>query len=297
MDVPNFVILPYFSEEEIDRYELIANKMLALGPQKNRFEFLLAASPKKEPSDRLLKTMSRVAPCHHFQCPTRVFGYPEGPTAMFWDSMDYLNENDNGDGGFGLWFESDMIPAKSNWFDQIVNDWNRNWDERESPTMVMGCYVPEVYKKRFFRPKRLWVPEHINGGACYAKDFVKFIPARYRSGTFDMVIYEFLKASDIYAKTESIAFSTLENCRKDLADERRMLLHGFMQPKNEFINACLPTSTSDELQSASQPVDVRAEDFKDRIAQLKLRFVKRGPKAMLEALLMEQRRQSRSRAA
>ncbi len=83
MNSQYIIILPYFSEEEVDRYELIADKMLALGPQKNHFEFLLAASPKIEPNQRLFEKMSQVAPCHHFSCPTKIFGYPEGPTAMY----------------------------------------------------------------------------------------------------------------------------------------------------------------------------------------------------------------------
>ncbi len=207
--------------------------------------------------------------------------------------MDYLFETDNGDGGFGLWFESDMIPAKSDWLDRIVNDWNQACQKRDNPTLVMGCYVPQVFKERFFRAKRVWVPEHINGGACYAKDFVNEIPASYRDGTFDMVIYEYLKAQDICATTESIAFSTVENCRTDLADDRFAILHGFMQEKNSFINKCMDPSSLAEIKAANAPIDIGREKRKRQLTRLKHRFIKRGRKAMLEALLTEQKYLSR----
>ena len=297
MDCPYLVILPYFSEQEIDRYEKIADKMLSLGPQKNRFEFLLAASPKIEPSDRLFRKMSQVATCHHFSCPTQIFGYPEGPTAMFWDCMDHLHDTNNGDGGFGLWFESDMIPAKSDWLDRIVEDWEYAADVHPTAIDVMGCYVPKVHKKRFFRAQRVWVPEHVNGGACYAKDFTSNIPARFRKGTFDMVIFEHLKQNSSFAATESIAFSTIDRCRLDMADPRRAVLHGFMQEKDAFVNKCLPPTTDAELEVAQAMPNARREAINRELTKIKLRFVKRGQRAMLEALLMEQKEFSKRRAA
>ena len=101
----NVIIVPYFSEEEVDRYLRIAKRLDAFREQSVAYEFLLAASPRIQPSERLFYAFSQIAPCKHFQCPTKIFGYPQGPTAMFWDCMDHVHETYDLEGGFSLWME------------------------------------------------------------------------------------------------------------------------------------------------------------------------------------------------
>ena len=282
------IIIPYFSEEEIDRYLKIGQRLASFKTQNTPYEFLLAASPRIEPSARLYEGFSQIAPCQHFQCPTQIFGYPEGPTAMFWDCMDHIENAYDLDGGFSLWMESDMVPVKQDWIDRLSAEWQL------SPTapLLMGCYVPDVMKQRFFRRKRLWIKEHINGGACYSNDFASQMPAEAREGVFDMVVFKHAEAVGRAVGTQQIAFGTVQSVAEEASREDRVLLHGFMQDKDAFLDACLAIDAecSEEVHEAShfkQQVDEAYEKFL-------LRFVVRGRPAMLRALLLKQKQLERA---
>ena len=246
MAATNIVIVPYYSEQEIDRYLKIAGQILAWGPQETPFEFLLASSPRIEPSRRLFDQFSRIAPVHVLACPSQVFGYPQGPTAMFWDCMNHIAATAVGDGGFSLWMESDMVPVKPDWLDRLAQEWQQAGD-----LLVMGCFVPTIYKQRFLRPTRVLVTEHINGGACYAKDFGHRVPPEYRVGVFDMAVHPYLRQCGRFRTTQSIAFSTVHRCERDRTDPRRVILHGLMQDKDTFLDRCL--RPFDGAESAAQP--------------------------------------------
>lgn len=246
MAATNIVIVPYYSEEEIRRFLKVAEHILALGSQETSFEFLLASSPRIEPSRCLLDEFSRIAPARALACPSQVFGYPQGPTAMFWDCMDHIAATAAADGGFSLWMESDMVPVKPGWLDRLSGEWEQGGD-----LLVMGCFVPTVIKKRFLRRSRVWVNEHINGGACYAKDFGRQVPPEYRTGTFDLAVYPYLKQCGRFRTTPSIAFSTVKRCQRDLSDPRRVILHGFLQDKDLFLEHCL--RPHDDTESAPKP--------------------------------------------
>lgn len=250
MAAANIVIVPYYSEQEIARYLKIAEQILALGHQETAFEFLLASSPRIAPSRRLRDQFSRIAPARVLACPSQVFGYPQGPTAMFWDCMDHLAATDAADGGFSLWMESDMVPVKPDWLDRLAGEWRQGGN-----LLVLGCFVPTLRRKRFLRRTKVWTPEHINGGACYAKDFGRQVPQEYRAGIFDLAIYPYLKQSGRYRATQSIAFSTVKRCHRDLADPRRVILHGFLQDKDLFLDRCLHPDDHAEpaLQSRQTP--------------------------------------------
>lgn len=274
------VILPYYCQDEVDRYLEIARLLKRYPIPDVSYSFLLAASPLAEKSDQLLDTYSELAPTLHYQCPTQVFGYPEGPSAMFWDSMDFIAENFKGSNGFSLWLESDMCPVKSNWLDRL----SKEWYSCSEPPVMMGCYVPEVYKPRFFRQPKLILDPHINGGACYAIDFANQLPAKAREGVFDMAVYGYSKLAGHVQPTEQIAFSSTSRVRRDIVDPDKVLVHGFMQDKNKFIEECIRPLTPSEkrLASASAWRD-QLESFQRRI---KVRFVRKGHRAMLENMLL-----------
>ena len=75
----HIVILPYFCEEEVDRYLKIADKLETFPEPECQVHYLLASSPRTEPSSRLYDAYSRLGPTTSFQCPTQIFGYPQGP--------------------------------------------------------------------------------------------------------------------------------------------------------------------------------------------------------------------------
>ena len=277
------IIVPYFSEEEVDRYLRIAQRLYEFREQSVDYEFLLAASPRIQPSERLYSGLSRVAPCKHFQCPTQIFGYPEGPTAMFWDCMDHIHEAYDLDGGFSLWMESDMVPVKRDWISRLSAEWSLS----VTPPLLMGCYVPDVEKHRFFRRKRLWIKEHINGGACYANDFAAAMPPEAREGVFDMVVFQHAEALGRAIGTRQLGFATTDSAVDQASREGRVLLHGFMQDKDAFLEQCLLTNP-DQTDSA-RATSGFIQQMDDAYERFMLRFVVRGRPAMLRALLLKQR--------
>lgn len=282
------IILPYFCEEEVQRYQKIVRHIQAMGQQACDFNFLLAASPRMEPSKALLETCEEVAPCFSFQCPTQVFGYPQGPTAMFWDAMEYVeahlcqNESD-----FALWLESDMVPVKPNWLDRLDQEWR---SEKETP-IVMGCYIPELYKTRLLRARRLVLHEHINGGACYHKRLASLMPQSIRDEVFDMAIYREAKEIGTVVCSEQIMFSTTQRARRDVLDPEKVLLHGFMQEKDVFVEKCCAPVTERErsMQSWSGLLDA----IEDVQRQIKMLWVRRGRHAVLENMYHAKRRMGR----
>lgn len=277
------VILPYYCEEEVDRYLQIGEWMVRNCRLPLDCTFLLAASPRAQTSDRLLREWSKLGECVHLKCPTQVFGYPAGPTAMFWDAMDHIAGHFKGN-GFALWFESDMVAVRPDWLDLLAADWDR---EAQRP-LLMGCYVPPVFKFRWLRRKKLLLDPHINGGACYALDFARRMPAEARNGTFDMAIYQHALRAGGAVVTNRIGFSTLGRVRRDVMAGRKCLLHGFMQDKNRFIReAVRPVSAAERNISWALPLRESVEEACQRI---RLCFFRRGPAVMLQNLLLAQKR-------
>ncbi len=283
------VILPYFCDEEVSRYLRIVGRMAEM-PQKCRWSFLLAASPRTTPSAVLEKACRAVAPVKSFQCPSQIFGYPQGPTAMFWDCMDYLAANYPDDGGFGLWLESDMAPVKLDWLDRL----DREWSSAADP-LLMGCYVPKVYKSRLFRPKKLLLDDHVNGGACYSRKFAERLPQSAREGVFDMVTYREARKVGEVLLTRQIDFSDNKRVRRDVLDPVKVLLHGYLQDKDRFIDSCLaPVRTSERRTARYYPVMDAADTLRRK---LRVWLVRRGQQAMYENMLLAKRRDSASRRA
>lgn len=277
------VILPYYCQQEIDRYQQTADWLVKNASSPLDCTFFLAASPKASPCEQLKSAFERLGPVVSFQCPTQVFGYPAGPTAMFWDAMDYVSQNFRGD-GFALWFESDMAFVKPDWLDRLATE----WDAGEQRPLMMGCYVPHVYKHRLFRRPKLLLNPHINGGACYALDFARRMPAAAREGVFDMSVYNLGLGIGEMRATRQIAFSTVERARRDLLSQEKCVLHGFMQDKDRFIGECVrPISRSEQRLRPFSPVQERWERLR---RQVRVLFVRRGNQAMLENLFLAKQR-------
>jgi hypothetical protein len=285
----HLVILPYFCDEEVSRYLKIVSRMAAT-PQQCEWSFLLAASPKTRPNRALIRACESVAPTRSFHCPTQIFGYPEGPTAMFWDCMDFMADQFPDDGGFGLWLESDMAPAKPDWLDRLDREWKRGVDP-----VMMGCYVPKVYKSRFLRPRKLLLDDHVNGGACYAKQFSARMPTSAREGVFDVVVYQWARAAGEVLFTQQIDFSTNDRVRRDVLHPDKALLHGFMQDKDRFIDDCMAPVTEQERRAAMlNPVLDFMESTRRKV---RVWMVRRGHQAMYENMLLAKRRDAMSRRA
>ena len=276
----HIVILPYYCQEEVDRYLKIADRIAAFARPSVEVDYLLAASPRAEKNQALEDAYNGIGNAISFQCPTQIFGYPEGPTAMFWDCMDYVQQNYKGENGFSLWLESDMAPTQPDWIDRLSDQW---YGHEETPIM-MGCYVPAVYKSRIFKKRKLLLEPHINGGACYAMDFANHMPAEAREDVFDMAVFQYAQSLGRAASTNLISFSTNDRVRRDLHDSEKVLLHGFMQEKDSFIEQCLTPLSDKEIAGAMW------NGTRDRVETLRRRlrvwFVRKGREAMLENMFL-----------
>ena len=285
------VILPYYSQQEIDRYLQIVHRIADFQGTSCKYAFLLAASPRIYPSSQLKHACEKVAPTISFQCPTQVFGYPDGPTAMFWDCMQFIRKKFDDDGGFALWLESDMAPVKPDWLDRLDAEWN----QQGTPPLLMGCYVPRVYKHRLLKRKKLLLDDHVNGGACYAKQFARLMPPEARDGVFDVAVYEFAKRMGRVKSTGLIDFSTNHRVRRDVMDPNKVLLHGFMQDKDLFVTQCLkPVSPQELRQAYLHPIMDRWETTRRRV---RVWIVRRGQQAMFENMLLAKQKDPLRRAA
>lgn len=285
------IILPYFSRIEVDRYLKIIRRLASFPKSKYPIRFLLANSAQTAPDSRLSDACQEIAPTFSFQCPTEVFGYPEGPTAMFWDAMDYIDKHWGSEEGFSLWLESDMIPAHENWIDRLSDD----WFAAENP-MLMGCYVPPVYKRRLLRKWKFMLDEHINGGACYAKNLSSLAPEKAREDVFDMAVYHTVRELGDVIKSDKIAFSTVKRARRDIICDSKVLLHGFMQDKDQFIDECVKPVSEQEIRLAKfHPTLDRLENFK---RGCRVWFFKFGYEAMFENMMLtKSKMENRKRAA
>lgn len=285
------IVLPYFSLEEVERFLMIGRHLKKMPRPSCKVHFLLANSLRIQPSVELFECYRELGPCTAFTCPTPVFGYPEGPTAMYWDCMSFISEKFRDSSGFSLWLESDMCPIKPDWLDRLSDEWFTG----EKPWM-MGCHVPDIYKKRIFRRPKLILHEHINGGACYATDFATLMPSDARSGVFDMAVYKYAQNSGRIRKSRQIAFSTLARVRRDVQCPEKVLLHGFMQDKDKFIGSCVePVSEREKQAAAWHPLQEKFEQVKRSI---RVQFVRRGHRAMLENMLLtKQKIEQQHRAA
>ena len=286
----NVVILPYFSDEEVSRYLKIARRLATMPQPECGVHFLLANSLRIEPDERLIKAYSELGPCTSFTCPTPIFGYPEGPTAMYWDCMEYVADHFRDLSGFCLWLESDMAPVKDDWLDRL----SQQWFTGERPLM-MGCHVPDTYKKRIFRRPKLILHEHINGGACYAMDFARQLPPNARNGVFDMAVYQYAQSLGRVRKTDLISFSTMSRVRRDVMDPDKVILHGYLQEKDPFIDACLkPVSDSEQKMASWHPIQEKMEHLARTV---RVQFVRRGHRAMLENVFLAKHRASQKKIA
>ena len=276
----HIVILPYYCQEEVERYLKIAEKIQSFPKPETEVDYLLAASPRSQHSLSLYNAYSKIGNAIAFQCPSQIFGYPEGPTAMFWDCMDYVAENYKGTDGFSLWMESDMAPTQPDWIDRLSDQW---YGHREIPIM-MGCYVPEVYKSRLFKKRKLLLEPHINGGACYSMDFVDHMPAKAREGVFDMAVFQYAQSVGRAVSTNLISFSTSSRVRRDLHDREKVLLHGFMQDKDLFVDQCLSPLSKKEISGAVW--NGTRDQIETMRRRLRVWFVRKGREAMLENMFL-----------
>ena len=197
-------------------------------------EFLLCASRAFGEARELFEAFSKLAPTSSYVCTTNATGHDQEVTAKFWEIMQYINLNYKHDGGFVLWFESDMIPIKRDWVNRLTQEW------LSAPnSIIMGLYLPEGY----YRGGGV-VTAHINGGGCYRKDFINYIPREGQRPIFDVELFPFVKKTERYICSTAFAFSTICKIRRDILDPNKVMLHGLYQDRDVFIKRCIEIATN-----------------------------------------------------
>ena len=103
-----------------------------------------------------------------------------------------------------------------------------------------------------------------------------------------MAVYQHAAKQNRVRQTRQIAFSTLDRVRRDVMDPTKVLLHGFMQDKDPFIDLCLtPVSEQEVKQQRWHQLQDQLEFLKRRI---RVQFVRRGHRAMLENMMIAKRK-------
>lgn len=231
------IVLPYINNDEIQRFISIGRFLKLRSKNRSDFRFLLVNKKTVAPSVELEELYSQIAPVGRFEPNTTIDAYPQGPDAFFWETMEHINKNFEKDGGFVLWHESDMIAIRPDWVDRLAAEWIARPD-----ALVMGLY----YLRRFWVKTRGFTADHINGGACYAKDLVRYVPALIRGKGFDYSLFRVIGPTKRYIKSDQFCFSHLFSLADDFRDPRKTILHGYRQDKNLFIEKTIRLAASTE---------------------------------------------------
>ena len=220
----HLVILPYYCEEEVRRYEEIAAYLFNLHGAQPQIEFLLSSLSSMKSQPQLEGIFERIAPVKTFRVQTEIESYPQRPTVMFWETMEFVQRHYEADGGFVLWLESDMLPVRAGWVRSLEGEW-----QSRAGLLLMGRHVPCLN----FRGASY--VEHINGGACYAKHFAEIVSPENRGAPFDLTLFESIQPTGRWLSSAQFDFSTPGLLARDIQDERKTILHGYKQDKDLFI--------------------------------------------------------------
>lgn len=215
------IILPYYCQEEVALFGKLVNILSHWGGL-DRVEFLLSARYDCPKSQALYEICSKLAPTTSIQCSMEGKGIVnpetgfniEGPSGMFLDTMQFIDQNYPLDGGFALWMEADMVPLREDWLKAFNAEWS-------AELVMMGFLC--------FSPISRW-PRHINGGACYAKDFFRKVsPENFQlKASWDLQVLQILINKGLAYKfiNSLIDFRHKSSELYWLPDKQFAILHG-----------------------------------------------------------------------
>lgn len=254
MRLRHTIVLSYFSQAEAERYKALA-RVLAAWPRPEAFDvecLICTVTTGVAEDPALVEAMSAVMPTRSYRCQTTVEGYPQRPTAMFWEIMAHVGATDPGDGGFALWLEADMVPARPTWLDELHREWTRH-----RRPLVMGRLQPRTYVPT----SRIVTSPHINGGACYSKSYSREIPERAKGGVFDGTPWPEVKRSGRFVATDLFAYSSVVGLALDMSS-RAAVLHGYRQDKPVFFAKWVELASNGAVRAGHE--DGRCCDLRTR---------------------------------
>jgi hypothetical protein len=228
----HLVAIPFYCEDEIRRYLWIADLLKSFRSNTQRrveFEFLLSPAPSIALNDTLFDALAQISTVRVYQCKTQTVGYPQRATAMFWEIMEHIGLTHSQDGGFVLWLESDMVPIRPDWLDKLTREWTSSTN-----LILMGPVIPE-----FRTRKGEIIPEHINGGACYAKDLASYVPLEARRRYFDLELFSCVKATKRFKASNLFVLASHDEIPDLILSSEAVILHGYLQVKDKFVRRCI----------------------------------------------------------
>ncbi len=242
----HLIVLPYYHHEEIKRYLHTALFLRHFTETNLQFEFLLCSRNDIADDKSLLNAFSQIASVNTFHCQNLHTGHPEGSNGMFWEIMEHVNSNYQNDGGFALWLEPDMVPIKKDWLDRL----HAEWVKLPIP-ILMGRHLKLRLFPAKINDKKIYT-DHINGGACYAKNFAQYIPpagsridCKTENGlaiAFDVQHFPAVKKTGLFRNSKSFAFVNSHKILSSISNPNKVILHAYGHDKDEVVTTCVKSA-------------------------------------------------------
>ena len=153
---PPTIMLPFYCQDEVDHFSWTISQWEKLTKTEIQHQFLLIGRHDFCGDTKVLERL-----CSKFGKTTKVIlggeavGHPSACNEMWAlgvKELAHLNTI------FGFFMESDVVPKRQDWLDQLVSKWRDDY-------MVMG----HINHKEYLLEKGFseLLPVHINGAACY----------------------------------------------------------------------------------------------------------------------------------
>ena len=191
----HIIILPYFSNQEVKRFEKLSEIWDKINTKTDcKFVFLLVGRWDTHQLDtrKITSNLKNFGNIKKIVLSNPNVNLPKSSRhdlakIMFVKTMTYINQYLSNAKGFALWLEADCIPTAKDWIFCLEKEWSK-----KTNTLLMGHYISYENELDYERKS---FPSHINGVACYAKNIIDIIPPKafydtYRS--FDVFLYNYL---------------------------------------------------------------------------------------------------------
>jgi hypothetical protein len=179
----NIIVLPYWCQAELDRYEQIAKNWSRLTQNVSDIEvcFLLLARWDAPDGTYLLKTFGYHGETKLHRCRKPKFESRGRPTRhrvvkhMFVQAFSCVETLYTDFKGFVFWMEHDVMFTDVNWLNLLNTNWF-SFRDKNDRIVLMGHYVNKDNMPHILDTNsNLKIPEHINGVACYSPSILKYI--------------------------------------------------------------------------------------------------------------------------
>lgn len=228
----NVVVIPYCGAD-VERLGWIANLIASYPPPQVPFVFLLVRNAITVESDALKARFGQIGEVLCHVVPRGHRGDSTGIAEMFWSAMEFIHQGGvKLDGGFALWWESDMLPVKPDWLDRLDQQW-RSLNE----PLVMGQHVDAL-------PPHLGgdcLPPHVHAAACYSSSICSYVPSPVgRREPFDSSMFPYLSEHpERWHASSQFTFTNVEQIEACRLSADVSVVRGLGQPSDDFVRSAI----------------------------------------------------------